>query len=67
MKRKEDLAKRSGNFLALAWFRAYDKPMSEFWYYDERPMKEQVELKVIDICQTSIIEEIQIIDLQKDV
>ena len=57
--------KINGRYISLALFRAYDKEMSEFWTDDEKPLKEQIELRCIDICHTIVIHQILIIDTQK--
>lgn len=55
-------SKRTGKYISLAWFRAYDKDMSEFWLDDKKPLREQIELRIIDICHTAIIDDIVILD-----
>lgn len=54
---------RKGKYISLAWFRAYDREMSEFWLDDKKPVQGQIELRIIDICHTAIIHEIKIIEL----
>jgi len=59
--------RRTGRYISLAWFKAYDREMSEFWLDDIEPNVGQIELRIIDICHTSKIHEIQIIDtIKKD-
>lgn len=53
---------RTGRYVSLAWFKAYDREMSEFWMDETKPLIEQIELRCIDICNTLVFHEIQIID-----
>lgn len=54
---------RSGNYISVDYFKAYDKDMSEFWFDDHEPQVEQIELRCLDICHTSVIDEIKILKL----
>lgn len=58
----KDIETRTGKFISLAWFRAYDREMCEFWLTETKPYVEQIELKVLDICHTATIHEIKIIE-----
>ena len=51
--------RRTGKYISLAWFKAYDREMSEFWIDQEKPAIEQIELRCIDICHTAIVHEIK--------
>ena len=55
------MKKRKGNYITLAWFRAYDKECAEFWLDDKEPAREQIELRLLDICNTVIIHDIKTI------
>ena len=46
--------------ITIATFRAYDKELKQFWNDEEKPSIEQIELRILDICKTAIIKDIEI-------
>jgi hypothetical protein len=61
-KRTADIEKRTGKFISLAWFKAYDREMTEFWLDDTKPFVEQIELRVLDICHTATIHKVIVLE-----
>lgn len=46
--------------ITIATFKAYDKELKHFWLDEEKPSVEQIELRILDICKTAIIMDIEI-------
>lgn len=46
--------------ITIATFKAYDKEVKHFWEDESKPSIEQIELRILDICQTSVIKDIKI-------
>ena len=61
------MKKRTGKYISMAWFRAYDREMSDFWMDDIEPTKTHIELRILDICHTVVIHEIKIVELKKPI
>ena len=53
---------REGRFTSLAWFTAFNRPSCSFFLSDEKPSVEQIELAVLDICETAVDIEVRIIE-----
>lgn len=56
------LKKINGRYISLALFKAYDREMSEFWTDEQKPLVEEIELRIIEICHTAVIHTVKIID-----
>ena len=46
--------------ITIATFRAYDKELKHHWQDETKPSVEQIELRILDICKTAIIKDIEI-------
>ena len=46
--------------ITIATFRAYDKELKNHWLDETKPSVEQIELRILDICKTAIIMDIEI-------
>ncbi len=46
--------------ITIATFKAYDKELKQFWLDETKPSVEQIELRILDICKTAIIKDIEI-------
>lgn len=46
--------------ITIATFRAYDKELKNHWLDETKPSVEQIELRILDICKTAIIKDIEI-------
>ena len=46
--------------ITIATFRAYDKELKNHWQDETKPSVEQIELRILDICKTAIIKDIEI-------
>ena len=46
--------------ITIATFRAYDKELKHHWLDETKPSVEQIELRILDICKTAIIKDIEI-------
>ena len=46
--------------ITIATFIPYNKEVQQFWQDETKPSVEQIELRILDICKTAIIIDIEI-------
>ena len=46
--------------ITIATFIPYNKEVQQFWMDETKPSVEQIELRILDICKTAIIKDIEI-------
>ena len=46
--------------ITIATFIPYNKEVQQFWLDETKPPVEQIELRILDICKTAIIKDIEI-------
>ena len=46
--------------ITIATFIPYNKELKHFWLDETKPSVEQIELRILDICKTAIIMDIEI-------
>lgn len=49
-------------FITCAWFKAFDRQMSEFWIDKQKPMRHIITRRIRTICSTVVIKEIKTFD-----